>query len=141
MNREILIKQLMFHEGVELKPYKDTVGKLTIGVGRNLTDVGISLTEAEFLLSNDIDKVIDDLDRTIPFWKNLSEVRQHVLLDMCFNLGISGLLKFKNTLNDIEDGHYHDAAVNMLKSKWARQVGQRADRLVEMMRTNEFPVV
>jgi lysozyme len=129
-----LIIFLKKHEGVRLFPYTDTVGKLTIGVGRNLTDNGISGDEAEYMFKNDIDRVINDLNIHLPWYKNLSENRQIVLIDMCFNIGIFRLLGFKKTLAFMELGDYENAAVEMLASKWAGQVGMRAVELVDMMR-------
>ena len=134
MNRDVLKKQLVDHEGLRLKPYKDTVGKLTIGVGRNLDDRGIAEAEAMYLLENDIDECVAHLDKALPWWGDLTPARQHVLLDMCFNLGIGRLLGFKNTLREVQEGNYDAAADNMLVSLWARQVGRRAQRLATMMR-------
>lgn len=132
-----IIDQLIRHEGLKLKPYLDTVGKTTIGVGRNLDDVGITEEEARYLLANDIARVRADLDRKLPWWRTLDPVRQRVLEDMCFNLGIVGLRGFKNTLAAVQDGRFRDAAKGMLASKWARQVGQRAVTLSDMMRKGE----
>ncbi len=137
MNYNRLIEQLKLHEGVRDRPYKDSVGKLTIGVGRNLTDKGLKPKEIEYLLMNDIMECIDDLNKYLPWWRQLNEVRQRVLMDMSFNLGIGGLLGFKNTLAFIQSGDYEQASQNMLSSKWAGQVGQRARRLSEMMRTGQ----
>ena len=137
MNYNRLIEQLKLHEGVRDRPYKDSVGKLTIGVGRNLTDKGLKPKEIEYLLMNDIMDCIDDLNKYLPWWRQLNEVRQRVLMDMCFNLGIGGLLGFKNTLSFIQSGDYEQASQNMLSSKWASQVGQRSRRLSEMMRTGQ----
>lgn len=137
MNYNRLIEQLKLHEGVRDRPYKDSVGKLTIGVGRNLTDKGLKPKEIEYLLMNDIMECIDDLNKYLPWWRQLNEVRQRVLMDMCFNLGIGGLLGFKNTLAFIQSGDYEQASQNMLLSKWASQVGQRARRLSEMIRTGQ----
>lgn len=137
MNNDKLLKQLDLHEGLELKPYKDTVGKLTIGVGRNLTDRGITKDEAYYLLRNDVAIAITDLDKNLSWWKNLDEIRQRVLADMCFNLGISKLLGFKNTLELIRKGDYETAASAMLNSLWAKQVKGRATRLANMMRTGK----
>lgn len=134
MNESKLIKQLILDEGKKHKPYKDSVGKTTIGVGRNLDDVGLSDDEIEYLLKNDIDRVIGDLDAALPWWVALSEERQQVLANMCFNLGISRLLAFKNTLEAMEEGRYDAAANGMLASLWARQVGARAIRLADRMR-------
>ena len=130
-----LIAELRRDEGTRAKPYLDTVGKLTIGVGRNLDDVGLSDDEIDYLLANDIKRVDADLDRNIPWWRDLDPVRQRVLQNMCFNMGITGLLGFKNTLGLIKRGDYGAAASAMLKSRWAAQVKRRAQRLSEMMRT------
>jgi lysozyme len=130
-----ILDQLRLHEGVRYKPYRDTVGKLTIGVGRNLEDVGLNLAEVEILLNNDITRADVQCFEAFPFYAQLSEVRQKVLLDMCFNLGIAGLKKFKRTLGYVAAGEYDKAAAAMLESKWARQVGKRAHRLAEMMRS------
>lgn len=134
MNQTELIKELKRDEGVRLKPYQCTAGKTTIGVGRNLDDRGITEHEADYLLLNDIELVTVQLDKSIPWWRDLSDARQRVLANMCFNLGISGLLYFKNTLAAMKAGKYDDAADGMLKSLWAKQVGQRAIRLAKMMR-------
>lgn len=138
---ETLIQLLRFHEGVRKFPYTDTVGKLTIGVGRNLTDVGLFQDEIDYLLSNDINRCIRDLRSHLYFFDSLDEVRKIVLVDMCFNLGIGGLMKFQRTLKAVEEGRYQDASFNMLDSKWATQVGDRAIRLSEMMRTGMMPVI
>ena len=124
---------------MELKPYRCTGGKLSIGVGRNLDDRGITEAEAQLMLSNDIDDFADRLKREIPWMAELSPVRQRVLLDMAFNLGISGLLKFKRTLKAIRAKQYEKAAEMMLDSRWATQVGQRAKRLSKMMATGHIP--
>lgn len=126
------------HEGLRLKPYKCTAGKLTIGFGRNLDDKGISIEEAEFLLNNDISKCMAELRRNISWFDSIDSVRQDVLIDMCFNLGIGGLLKFKTTLEHIKRGEYDLAADCMLSSLWARQVGDRAVELSNMMRIGKY---
>jgi len=127
--------QLVRHEGLKLKPYRCTAGKLTIGIGRNLDDRGISQTEAYVLLENDILDFEQQLLDAIPdVYNGLDEVRQSVLLNMCFNLGLKGLLEFKNTLAFIGAGDWERAANNMLASKWAKQVGMRAIELSELMR-------
>jgi lysozyme len=131
---ETVKQRLKTEEGLRLKPYRCSEGKLTIGYGRNIQDVGISKEEAEILLQNDINKTIQDLDKYIPWYKTLSENRQVVLIDMCFNLGLSEFLKFKNTLALIQKGDYLAASKAMLQSKWAKQVGKRALELSEMMR-------
>lgn len=137
VNLEKAKKQLILHESEELKLYKDTVGKYTIGIGRNLSDRGITKEESDFLFTTDYNLVIKELDRNLPWWKNLDEVRQRVLFDMCFNLGMTKLLAFRNTLEAIRTGRYDDAAAGMLNSLWAKQVKGRATRLANMMRTGK----
>lgn len=135
MNPALMRVELIRDEGIRLRPYRCTAGKLTIGVGRNLEDVGISVEEANHMLDADIDRAAAALDKALPWWRDLSEARQRVLLNMCFNLGIGSLLGFKNTLAAIKAGRYEDAATGMLASKWAGQVGDRAKRLAAMMKT------
>ena len=137
--RAAMIHQLTLHEGMRQFPYKCTSGKLTIGIGRNLDDRGITEAEAGFLLGNDIDDFQDRLTREIPWMVELDAVRQRVLLDMAFNLGVPGLLKFKRTLAAIRGKEYDRAAAMMLDSRWATQVGQRAKRLSRMMATGHIP--
>ena len=133
MNR--IKDQLVRHEGLRLKPYRCTAGKLTIGIGRNLEDRGISQKEAYAMLERDILDFEQQLFNEIPeVYNKLDEVRQSVLLNMCFNLGIKGLLEFKNTLAFIDAGDWERAANGMLASKWAKQVGMRAIELSELMR-------
>ena len=133
MNLTALKEELIRDEGLRLKPYRDTVGKLTIGVGRNLDDVGITKDEAMHLLECDIRRVKDDLDHALSWWRGLDDMRQRVLVNMAFNLGITRLMGFKNTLAAMRAGNYVDAAKGMLDSKWADQVGERATRLAAMM--------
>ena len=136
MNR--IKAQLVRHEGLRLKPYRCTAGKLTIGYRRNLEDCGISQTEAYVLLENDIQNCERQLLDKIPeIYNPLDEARKSVLLNMCFNLGIGGLLGFNNTLAFIAAGDWERAANGMLASKWAKQVGMRAIELSEMMRKGQ----
>ncbi len=139
MNLNLLIAELKRDEGVRLKPYTDTVGKLTIGCGRNLTDVGISEKESDYLLAHDIANVENQLDAHLGWWRELDEVRQRVLANLCFNMGIMTLLTFKNTLAAIRSGNYVGAASGMLRSLWSSQVGPRAQRLARAMVTGEAP--
>ena len=139
IDRDAMVRQLRLHEGERLKPYRCTAGKLTIGVGRNLEDRGISAEESAMLLANDIAAMERELQHALPWVATLDEVRQRVLVDMAFNLGIVGLLAFKRTLGAIAAGQYQQAATMMLDSKWARQVGQRAERLSRMMATGKDP--
>ena len=130
-----LERQLFRHESMVLKPYKDTVGKLTIGVGRNLDDMGISEDEALFMLRNDIRRCQYELVANILYWDSIDEVRQDVLLNMCFNLGISRLRSFRKMWNAIKDKDYETASVEMLDSRWSQQVGNRAKELANIMKT------
>jgi len=129
-----LLTELTRDEGRRLKPYTDTVGKTTIGVGRNLDDVGISEHECDMLLQNDITRTVAWLDRSVPWWQTLNAVRQRVMIHMAFNLG-NRLLTFVNMLTAAKSGDYNTAADAMLTSKWATQVGARAQRLATLMRT------
>lgn len=133
MNLDTLKAQLVRHEGMELKVYRDSIGIPTIGVGRNLQDVGISEAEALMLLDHDVSGVIDDLDREVPWWRNMSENRQLVIADMCFNLGIVKLKSFRKALDAMQNGRWSDASREMLDSRWAKQVGSRALTLYAMM--------
>lgn len=131
---ETLIEQFIRHEGLRFKPYRCTSGKLTIGVGRNLDDVGITKEEAMYLLRNDISRCMTECRLKIIFFDQLNEVRQDVLLNMCFQMGISGLLKFKNFLSFLEKQDFDSAAEEMLKSKWAGQTPNRAKELSEVIK-------
>lgn len=126
------------HEGVRRLPYEDSVGKLTIGVGRNLTDRGLSDAEVEFLFTNDLAFAASDL-ATQDWARGHSAVRSAVLIDMCFNLGLPRLLQFARMISALRARDYERAAMEMLDSKWAHQVGSRAQRLASMMRSDEWP--
>ena len=121
------------HEGLRLKPYKCTAGKLTIGYGRNLEDNGISAYEADVLLNDDIQNCYAQCIK-FPFWNKLNDVRQAVLLDMCYNLGFARLNGFKKMLKALGRLDYKTAAKEMLDSKWARDVKSRATELAELMK-------
>lgn len=135
MDVAALVADLIRDEDLRLKPYRCTEGKLTIGVGRNLDDVGISRAEALFLLDNDIGNTLAELDRRIPWWRSLSEPRQRAQANMAFNMGLPRLLGFKNMLAALQGGDYETAAAEALNSKWAKQVGIRADRIAELFKT------
>jgi lysozyme len=139
MDRAALVRQLRLHEGERLKPYRCTAGKLTIGVGRNLEDRGITAEESAYLLLNDVRTMEQGLAKALPWFTQLDDVRQRVLLDMGFNLGTQGLLEFRRTLEAVRTGQYQQAAAMMLESRWAGQVGQRARRLSQMMATGKDP--
>ncbi len=121
------------HEGLRLKPYQCTAGKLTIGYGRNLEDNGISEEEARLLLTADTQAAYNQLLEH-PWFDELNDTRKLVLIDMCFNLGFPRLMKFKKMLTALLNHDYTEAANQMLDSRWAVQVGGRADRLAGIMR-------
>lgn len=130
-------RDLIRDEGEVLHAYKDSLGYWTIGVGRLIDgrkSGGITRAESRYLLANDIEGKIRALDEAIPWWKGLDDTRRRVLVNMAFNLGIAGLLGFRATLAAIKRGDYEQAAINMLDSKWSRQVGARAVRLAALMR-------
>jgi lysozyme len=166
-DRAKLVTRLIGDEDLRLKVYRCTEDKLSCGVGRNLDDVGIrpaekqalgltvasiiknglTRSQALALLDNDIDAAEADLDRALPWWRSLSDVRQRVLLNMCFNMGIGrvaspgkkakGLLSFVNTLTFMRTGNFVAAAKGMRASQWADQVHARAERLARMMETGK----
>ena len=138
MIRDKLIAQLSIDEGRRNKVYKDTVGKLTVGVGRNISDRAFSDDEIDLMLSNDIAIVEKELDRKLPWWRQMNDARQNVLANMAFNMGVPTLESFVNTLKAMQEARYVDAAAGMLKSRWAAQVGNRAVRLATVMRTGEL---
>ena len=129
-----IIEMLIRHEGMRLKPYTDTVGKLTIGVGRNLTDNGITEEEARSMLKSDIHDATKDIRNNFKWYDTLSTNRKRVIIAMVFNMGINRFKRFKKTIAHIESEDYEDAALEMLRSKWALQVGKRADELSKIMR-------
>ena len=138
-DRKKLRVLLISHEGFSQYPYEDSVQKkITIGYGRNLTDRGITSSEAMEMLNNDIEYFVDRLRNRFAFFDQLDEVRKIVLIDMCFNLGINGLLGFVNMLLAIEKHDYKQAAVEMLASEWAKQVKGRARQLANMMMSGKI---
>jgi lysozyme len=138
INMKEMVKQLELHEGLRLKPYYDTVDKLTIGIGRNLEDTGISKAEASFMLQNDLIRIIAELDEQMPWWRELTENRRRILVDMAFNLGTFGLSQFRDMLAATKVGDFDGASKEMLDSKWAKQVGARAERLAQAMKTDQI---
>ena len=125
-------------EGLRLKPYKCTAGKLTIGYGRNLEDVGISQAEADMMFERDFAMAESEVKRLCKEFNidcdSLIEQRFYVLTDMMFNLGYARLSKFKKFLYALKTGSYAAAADEMLDSVWAKQVGNRATQLSALMR-------
>jgi len=134
MNLDLLKQELVRDESERLKPYHCTAGKLTIGVGRNLDDVGLSVDESAYLLGNDIARVMAELDKALPWWRGLSEVRQRALANMAFNLGVPRLKGFARMLAALQAGQWDEAATQALASKWAQQVGDRAKRIATMIK-------
>lgn len=139
-----MVAELTRDEGEVLKVYDDGTGNLlhagmtirgnpTIGIGRNLSGQGISAAEASYLLTNDIATASAALDANLPWWENLDPVRQRVIVNMCFNMGIAGLLGFPHFLAAMQAGDWQTAAAQMQQSAWWNKVGQRAVRLQYMV--------
>ena len=158
-NRHDFIKKLIAHEGLRLEVYKDSLGIDTIGIGRNLEDRGITkeeldwmdipnmaivhtlgITEADamYLAENDVQIVEEELVRAHPCVNKLDAVRQLVVMDMAFNMGVPRLCKFKNMWNAIHEENYIAAAKEMLDSRWAVQVKSRSTKLANAMHNGEF---
>lgn len=133
MITKALIDSVKDGEGLRLKPYRCTAGKLSIGYGRNLDDVGITLEEAELLLKNDLEKAEKEAEK-FPVYSKLNQARKDVLIEMLFNMGYARLSKFKKMFEALEKGDYSEAANQMLDSAWHTQVGKRAERLAYFMR-------
>lgn len=125
------------YEGLNIFPYQCPTGHVTIGYGHNLEN-GISKEAAEFILKQDMQSAQVALSRRFRWFKTLDSVRQFVLVDMCFNMGIASLCTFKKLLAALQRGDFLLAATEMLNSRWAGQVGRRARELAEMMKTGEY---
>jgi lysozyme len=137
--REGLRLQLLRHEGVKRSAYQDHLGYWTIGVGRLIDERkggGLSLTEIEYLLDNDINRVIHDLETSLPgsLWFTLSGKQKQALANMAFQLGVGGLLKFKKMLAALERGDLEEAEEEALNSRWAEQTPNRAREVAAMLR-------
>ena len=132
-----LIDQVKRDEGLRLTPYRDSVGKLTIGYGTNLDD-GISKEEAEYLLANRLHAKQIELAQRIPWVTTLAPARRAVLENMAYNMGVAGLMGFKQMLAAVQKGDFMEASRQMLSSLWAKQVGIRATRLAQQMINGEF---
>ncbi|OZI64628.1 glycoside hydrolase family protein [Bordetella genomosp. 4] len=136
-----LTTQLRRDEGEVLHAYQDHLGYWTLGIGRLIDKRkggGITPDEAAYLLANDINRVSTEVSERLPWFESLDEARKGVLLNMAFQMGVNGLLGFKNTLAMVARHDYAKAADGMLNSLWARQTPDRALRLSKQMRTGEW---
>lgn len=140
MDIEALTRELVRDERFVPHAYRDSRGYLTIGIGRMVDSRlggGITLDEAKFLLAHDIARVTAALEARLPYWLDLDDARQRALANMAFNLGIPRLMEFRRMFAALADGDYDTAAAEALDSRWARQVGARADRIAAMIRTGQ----
>lgn len=131
-------RQLMRHEGLRLKPYRCTAGYLTIGYGRNLDDRGITALEAAAMLSVDLERTVAECVAIFTWFNLIDTVRQDVVINMVFNLGMSRFLKFRKFINALSRQNYSEAADEMLDSEWAKQVPYRAQELANQMRRGVY---
>ena len=137
----MIIEMLRKHESVETHAYKCSANKTTIGVGRNIDKnggIGLSQMEIDYLLANDIKRVEAELSQAFNWYDDLNDPRKDAMMDMCFNMGLPRLSKFKKSLAAMSNRHYEIAALELLDSLWAKQVGQRAITISEMIRTGEY---
>lgn len=141
MNKDLLAKELRGDEGSIPHAYQDHLGYWTIGVGRLIDKrKGGQLTDDEinYLLNNDITKRYEELKIKLPWFVKLTDARQRAVVNMAFQMGVEGLMGFKNSLLSLENalrtGDYNKAADNFMKSKWAEQTPQRAKRVTDMIR-------
>jgi lysozyme len=132
MNRDRLEKSIKVHEGLRLEPYFCSEGKLTIGYGYNLEN-GIPIPVADLLFTFSLNKAMADAQHMIPTFKYLSAQRQEVLVEMVFQLGLTGVLRFKRMLQALKAKDYDQAAAEMLDSRWRRQTPSRAELLASRM--------
>lgn len=138
MDKDKLIASIQLGEGLRLKPYVDSVGKITIGYGRNLTDKGISTDEADALLNNDIMVAFCEAEDE-PWWPNVinNDARSRALVEMIFNMGLGRFHGFVNAIACLMNNDFTGAAANFMDSLWAKQVHDRAVRLTQMIATGE----
>ena len=136
-----LLEMLKRHEGVESHAYECSEGKITVGVGRNIDQeggIGLSDDEVDYLLQNDVQRVIKELASEYTWFGDLDDVRRDAMVDISFNLGATRLRLFKRALAAMEEGQYKVAATEFLDSKWAKQVGSRALELTDMISSGEY---
>lgn len=134
---ETLSQRLLRHEGIRLRVYKDSLGKITIGVGRCLETEGISEDEAMIMLQNDIDDVKEAVAQVFPWMLGLDDARKDVLYEMAFQLGIGGLQGFPKMIVAIRDHDYKTASKEMLNSAWHIQTPGRCEELAKIMLNGE----
>lgn len=135
INRTLVVRSMMRHEGLRLKPYRCTANKLTIGYGRNLEDKGISTQEAAVLLEGDVTDGIAEAMQAFPWLLKLDEVRAAVVIEMVVSIGLPRFKGFQKCIAAIEKGDYELAARELLDSKWRTDVGPtRSGRLAEQLR-------
>ena len=137
---EQLLEMLKRHEGVKSHVYLCSAGYETIGVGRNISKSGMGLSddEVDYLLENDIIRVIKELSSEYPWFKDLDDVRKDAMIDISFNLGATRLRGFKRALAAMEVADYTTAAKEFLDSKWSRDVKGRSHELAHMIETGEY---
>ena len=137
---ENLLDMLKRHEGVRSHVYRCSAGYETIGVGRNISKSGMGLSddEVDYLLENDIARVIKELSSEYPWFNTLDDVRKDAMIDISFNLGATRLRGFKRALAAMEVADYKTAAKEFLDSKWSRDVKGRATELCYMIETGEY---
>ena len=133
MNIERLKKTLRRHEGVKNSIYKCSAGYHTVGIGHNLDTMPLSDRAIDLILEDDIEIATQDVKRNISFFDDLPTEVQETLVNMCFNLGITRLLMFKNMLKAIENRDWKRASEEALDSRWAKQVGDRAIELASVL--------
>lgn len=134
MDMTRLQETLTKHEGCKLELYRCTSNKLTIGIGRNIEDNGISMNTAKQMLVEDIGNCIEDLQRNVIFFNEMPEVVKEALVNMVFNMGITRFLQFKNTLRYLKEKKYKKAGDECLNSRWAQQVGYRALEVAQQIK-------
>ncbi|KII34839.1 hypothetical protein NL64_06125 [Pseudomonas fluorescens] len=134
MNLQRVYARLSIDEDRRKRIYTDTVGKISGGVGRNLTDRGFRDDEIDLMLVNDVSEAIGECRRMFRNFDAIAEARQEALVNMMFNMGYTKLAGFKKMIAAVLANNWEEAARQMLESKWADQVGDRADRLASAMR-------
>ena len=136
-----ILEMLRKHESVETHAYVDSVGKTTIGVGRNIeagSGPGLSNNEIDYLLANDVERVNKELVNTFSWYKDLNIARKDAMTDLCFNIGLPRMMGFKKALAAMAIEDYETAAAEFLDSRWAKQVGSRSVTITDMVRSGDY---